>query len=259
MKVPFVFVHGAGCTSAVWKHQLEASSLGAHPGGLVAFTLPGREGPGSGGHSTLKPAGQVPAVTSSPGIDARAEAVAEALRERGVDRAVVVGHSMGGAVALSLALGPHASLVAGLALVSTGARLRTAPLILELARDDPAGLLDLMPQYVFSRRWRRTHPDEVAEVLDVMRGVPPETTLDDFASCDAFDVMDRLGDVDAPVLVACGERDQLTPPKYARYLADELPRARSPVLVPGAGHFLMVEAPGPLNEALARFGKETHQ
>src|SRR5256885_12967955 len=52
----------------------------------------------------------------------------------------------------------------------------------------------------------------------------PYTTLfrSDLQACDAFDVMSRISTVQAPTLVICGEEDQLTPPKYSRFLGQRI-------------------------------------
>jgi pimeloyl-ACP methyl ester carboxylesterase len=66
--------------------------------------------------------------------------------------------------------------------------------------------------------------------------------------------MARLGELRAPALVVCGTEDRLTPPKYSAFLADRIAGARL-VLVPGAGHLVMLEAPaavaGAIGELLA--------
>jgi pimeloyl-ACP methyl ester carboxylesterase len=63
-----------------------------------------------------------------------------------------------------------------------------------------------------------------------------------FSACDAFDVLTRLGEIRAPTLVACGEDDQVTPPKYSTRLRDDIAQAQL-VLLPGAGHMVMIEEP----------------
>ena len=71
----------------------------------------------------------------------------------------------------------------------------------------------------------------------------------DFLACDGFDVMDRLGAIDRPALVIVGEDDHMTPVKYARFLADHLPRAQLNV-IPAAGHMVMLEQPAAVEDAL---------
>jgi pimeloyl-ACP methyl ester carboxylesterase len=74
----------------------------------------------------------------------------------------------------------------------------------------------------------------------------------DFLACDAFDVMDRLGEVKQRTLIVCGEDDRMTPLRYARTLAERMPEARLEVL-PGAGHMAMLEQPQRVNKLIIGF------
>jgi pimeloyl-ACP methyl ester carboxylesterase len=61
-----------------------------------------------------------------------------------------------------------------------------------------------------------------------------------------------LGEIRAPTLVITGTADQLTPTKYAHFLAQNIPGAQL-VLVENAGHMVMLERPREVGEAVARF------
>jgi pimeloyl-ACP methyl ester carboxylesterase len=165
----------------------------------------------------------------------------------GLPTAVAVGHSMGGAVALALALDAPKR-VAGLVLAGTGARLRVHPMLLEATRPGGAAaealtaLISSWYSPVSSPRMR----DLAARSLEA---TDPAVLHGDFLACNAFDVMDRLGAIDRPTLVITGEDDQMTPVKYARYLADHLARARLEI-VPGAGHMVMLEQPAAVEKIL---------
>lgn len=86
------------------------------------------------------------------------------------------------------------------------------------------------------------------------RGVP--LTADLFArqchACMQHDSYDRLGDIAHPTLVVSGRLDQLTPPKFHRELADEIPDARL-VTLRYAAHLVMVEAAERFNGLVASF------
>src|SRR5918992_2871493 len=83
-----VFIHGAGDSAAVWDHQ--GANLGAEHT-VLALDLPGH--------------GSRLAEQAHGDHQANAGEVARALEQAGLQRPVLVGHSMGGAVALSYALG----------------------------------------------------------------------------------------------------------------------------------------------------------
>ena len=84
-----------------------------------------------------------------------------------------------------------------------------------------------------------------------MAQVNPQITANDYAACNAFDVMDRVGQIAAPTLVIGGTVDQMTPPKYAAFLAEKIPGARL-AMIKGAGHMVMLEQP----ELVARHVEE---
>jgi pimeloyl-ACP methyl ester carboxylesterase len=75
-----------------------------------------------------------------------------------------------------------------------------------------------------------------------MAETPPEVIAGDYAACDAFDVRERLGQITAPTLVVGGTADQMTPLKYAEFLAEKIPGAKL-ARIEGAGHMVMLEQP----------------
>jgi len=165
-----------------------------------------------------------------------------------VEQATLAGHSMGGAIALDLAL-RHPDRVAGLILIATGARLRVLPAILEGLLQDFEATLDLIVRSAFGPE----APESVVRLSrQRMAATSPAVLHDDFRACDAFDVRDRLGQIQVPTLVICGTADQLTPAKYAAYLQEHIPGA-SLVLIEGAGHMVMLEKPDVVAEAVAHF------
>ncbi|MCH7480900.1 MAG: alpha/beta fold hydrolase, partial [Chloroflexi bacterium] len=151
---------------------------------------------------------------------------------------VLVGHSMGGAIALTLAL-DHGEHVLGLGLLGTGARLRVLPDILEklaVARTVEAGVEIIMA--------RNFSPVTGAEIRTKIRAqimaTRPTVLHGDYVACDGFDVMARLKEIKVPVCVICGEDDALTPPKYSQYLAANISQAKLS-MIPNAGHFALLE------------------
>jgi pimeloyl-ACP methyl ester carboxylesterase len=200
---------------------------------VYTLDLPGHGQSGRGGCKT---------------IECYADTVVAFLKAVDVDQAVVVGHSMGGAIAQKLAL-QHPGWVSALGLVGTGARLRVAPAILESIRDDLEHAVDLITRYA----WASDADPSLMELgRDDLRNTGADVLLDDFLACDRFDVMDRLGEIEVPVLVVNGTADRLTPTKYARFLAEHIAGARL-VVVEGAGHMVMLERPEEVAEAVGQF------
>ncbi len=228
---PLVLVHGAGGTHRHWPEEIRALA-GRR---VLALDLPGH------GRS----AGPAPRTLAD-----LAQSVLGVLDALAIDAAVIAGHSMGGAIALTLALEAPAR-VAGLVLVGTGARLRVAPIVLQLTAD-PATLgaaADTITDASFGSGASAEVRRAFAESL---RDNPPGVVHDDFAACHAFDVMARLGEVHAPTLVVCGNEDRLTPPKYSEHLHTAIAGSRL-TRVPGAGHAVMLEAPHAVAKAIEDF------
>lgn len=223
-------VHGSGGSGLVWIRQLEGLADVAR---VVALDLPGHGESGGDGCRTVGDyVGWVRRFVLSLGPGA----------------VVLGGHSLGGAIAQALALA-HPDLVRGLVLVGTGARLRVLPRIFELLASDYAQGCAFVTGLAFSPA---TSPALQDGARAAMLATRPEVTIGDFRACDAFDVMDRLGEIAAPTLVICGQEDRLTPPKYARHLAETIAGGRL-VLVERAGHFPHLEQPEAVNQAIRRF------
>lgn len=156
---------------------------------------------------------------------------------------VVLGHSMGGAVALEYALHPPPGLV-GLVLVSTGARLRVHPSILDFfARgpDEAEGAGHSPPPAA-----------ALARSLELSTRTPHSVALADWRAANAFERMTRVHEITTPTLVLVGDADLLTPPKYARFLNEQIAGSTLSVL-PGAGHNLPTEHAARVAELSAAF------
>jgi pimeloyl-ACP methyl ester carboxylesterase len=165
-----------------------------------------------------------------------------------VDRAVLVGHSMGGAIAMDVALRCPAR-VSGLGLVATGARLPVAPAILNGLKEDSEAAVGLICQWAFG-------PEAPEAIIRLgqrqMLAADPEVLYRNFVACDTFDVLDQLPKISVPTLILSGTHDTMTPSKYAVQLRDRIGGAELH-LIEGAGHMLMIEKPAAVSKALTAF------
>ncbi|MEV6903868.1 alpha/beta hydrolase [Amycolatopsis sp. NPDC051372] len=217
-----LLLHGLGATGAVWDGLAE----------LLDRRLLVPDLPGHGGSAPL------PAYSFS----AMAGAVATGLGDAGP--VVVVGHSLGGVVALELASGRHGLAVAGvLALgvkvewsaedLDRAATMAARPPRLFASREDAevaylkvAGLTGLAP----------ADPDGVVETADGWR-----LALDSAAfGVGAPDLPRLLADVTCPVVLAAGADDPMSRPEQLRALAADS------VTLAGLGHNAHVEKPAAL-------------
>lgn len=221
-----VLLHSSGATSAVWER------VRGHLSGIpvLAPDLPGRGAAGGRARD----------------VPEHAAAILRLLDKAGIERAAVAGHSLGGAVALWLAL-QWPSRVAGLGLVSTGGRLRVLPQVLEALPDGFGGLLGPL---VDANCGAGAAPGHREERRREFERVGAQTTTADLVACDRFDVLDRLWEIRCRTQVLVGLEDVLTPPKYARTLADRISAARLSEY-PGAGHMLIWDRPAEVGGELA--------
>jgi pimeloyl-ACP methyl ester carboxylesterase len=229
--VSVLLIHGAGENHLIWPAGLRRLPEAV----IYAIDLPGHGKSAGRGYSTIEE------------YTAWIISFMEATR-LDLDRAILIGHSMGGAIAQLCGL-KHPGRVSGLVLVATSARLRVAPQLLHLVESDFIAAVDLVSQWV----WGPLTPDEIKLLgKQQLLKIRPEILLDDYRACDAFDVRDHLPEISAPALIIAGEADQMTPLKHAAFLAEHLPHARL-VTVPQTGHMVMLEAAEVVTRAVADF------
>jgi pimeloyl-ACP methyl ester carboxylesterase len=228
---PVVLIHGAGGTHLHWPSEVRRLS-GYR---VFALDLPGHGKSGGAGQQS---------------IPAYAEAVLEWLAAVGLHSAVFVGHSMGGAIVLSLAL-DQTEHVLGLGLTGSGARLRVLPSLLEGAAN-PTTFHNAIEAVVAWSFAPQTSSQLVELAGQRMAEIRPSVLYGDFLACDSFDETGRIAEIKQPTLVICGMEDKMTPVRYSQYLADNIPHAILKT-IPAAGHMVMLEQPRVVADALSGF------
>lgn len=238
---PVLFLHGLGGSRTAWEPQLADLSDRWR---CIAWDLPGY------GASAPLPEHTFPAV---------ADAVARLLDTLGADRVPLVGLSLGGMHALHTAL-RHPDRVLALALLATSPAfaldgttdaaewmaLRLDPL------DRGVTPAEMAPGVLRAVAGSEASDTVIAQAAAAMSRIPPDGLRAAVRCLPTHDVRARLRDIRQPTLVVVGELDSETPISYARHLTDHIPSARLAV-VPGAGHLVNLEAPGPVNGLLRSF------
>jgi pimeloyl-ACP methyl ester carboxylesterase len=233
-KTPLVLIHGAGGSYLHWPSEIRRLS-GEN---ILAIDLPGHGKSGGEGEHT---------------IDAYAQAVLSFLDELGLDQSILVGHSMGSAIAQWLCL-DRPERVRGLILIGAGAMLRVHPDILQLSTNETTfpKVVSMVMAWAFSPQT----PKRLVELAgERMAGTSPSVVHKDFLACDAFDIRARVMEIQQPALVICGSEDQMTPVRFSQFLIEELPEACLEI-IPNAGHMVMLEQPETVANLITKFIEE---
>lgn len=228
---PLLLIHGAGGNHLFWPPQVRRIQNQR----ILAVDLPGHGKSGGLGHHS---------------VEDYAEDVVRFTRAARLNAAVMVGHSMGAAVALQIAIA-HPHLALGLVLVAGGARLRVAANFLQLTSD--AETFPRAVEEVTSRSFGPVASQRLKELgAERLLAVRPSVLHGDFLACDAFDVAQSLRRVSSPTLIVCGSEDRMTPPRFSMFMQENIPGA-SLALIENAGHMVMLEFPDRVADLIASF------
>lgn len=235
---PLVLLHGLGASNEDWEYQLAAFSARYR---CIAPDLRGFGlSPKAGNYSVPRFAADVWAL-----LDAQ-----------GIGRFGLIGHSMGGAVALQMAV-EQPQRVDRLVLADTlpsfcansmGKRMLFATRYATMGLLGPKRLAGAIAQKLFP------NPDQFALRERVrLRGLANDrgVYLETIRSLVTWSVLDRLDRVSMPALVLAAEQDYF-PRSDAEAFAAALPDARL-IVFPGTHHALPLEAPQEFNAAVLEF------
>ena len=189
----------------------------------------------------------------------------QALDEAGVDRAHVVGTSLGGMVAQELALG-YPDRVDRLVLACTtpgGPNAHPMPqqtvaLMAEAATLEPAVALRRFVENALAPATVAKHPELVDRILThrIATAQDPVAWAAQVAAGATFDAFERLGALAAQALVQHGDEDVVVDPRNADLLVELLPDAHLERL-PGTGHLFFWEAPERFVSSVSTFLEAT--
>jgi pimeloyl-ACP methyl ester carboxylesterase len=239
-KPTVAFVHGAGLDHS-W-FGLQSRYFGYHGRNVLAVDLPGH------GRSDGPPLDR---------IEAMADWVMRLLDAAKIERASMVGHSMGALTALECAA-RHPARVERIALLGAAYPMKVTEAFLEAARANDRAAYDMSTIWGHAEQapiggnpnpgmWM--YGDNLARLERLAPGVlyAGLKACNDYAAGEASAA--RIG---CPVLFIVGSRDQMTRPRMAATFVKAFKSAQT-VLVPGSGHSLMAEAPDATLDALIAF------
>lgn len=263
-----LFIHGSALRTDMWHYQLKG--LGGHR--LVFCDLRGH------GLSQAKGTSQVSMAQLGDDLE-------EVIKLTGLKEVVIVGHSVGGMIALDLCRRrPElmGSTIKGLGLVNTTYGPVTETLIgggVGLARIERVARRPIDALGNYHKRIERLRklikpsdavfwavavmgfgPKASAKQIDftyqMISETPAEVIFDLLRTYRDYDMTDKLEDVTVPALVIGGDHDRITMPKASEYLAAHLPKAELKIFE-DCGHMAMLERHEEVNVMLERFFTDT--
>ena len=239
-----LLMHGIGGGRSIWSDNGSHTTAALAQGGYraVAIDLPGY------GDSV-----------GTPDMDSMVQAVMDVAGHIGAARTVLLGHSMGGMVALELAA-RHPQRVQGLILTCTSASFgkadgawqaqfiaeRLAPL------DAGLGMAGMAKKLVPGLVSPQAPAAALQIAVDVMARVPEATYRTALRAIAGFDRRAALAQIAVPTLLLAAEHDRTAPPEVMQRMATRI-AASSYHCLADAGHIANVEAPAAFNAAVLAF------
>jgi pimeloyl-ACP methyl ester carboxylesterase len=229
-----LFIHSAGNNLHLWDECLQGLKDKFN---LYALDLPGH------GNSE----GQ-----AYDSIEAYSQVVIDFINHLELTSLYLVGHSMGSAIIQQIAL-INPDYVKGLILIGGGAKLKVNPaflMALQSTVDKGTPLPDLTP-FNYASKY---DPKQIQKIEARFEPRDPRMLLKDLQACNVFNIMDKVSQIQQPILAITGEKDQMTPPKYALFY--ETAHSNSKVVTIGSGgHMVMVERPDLVTKEILHFCK----
>ena len=239
-KSTIVFVHGAGLDHSIF--GLQSRYFGYHGRNVLALDLPAH------GRSEGPPVSTVPEM---------AEWVMRLLDAAKLEKAAVVGHSMGSLIALECAV-RHPQRLERIALLGTTYPMKVSEPFLQAAKENRQDAYDMETIWGHSAQAALgANPNPgmwmYGESLARLGRLDPGVLYSDLMACHTYAGGEAAAaKVQCPVLFVLGRRDQMTPAKAGAAFARTVPNARL-VQLEASGHSLMTEAPDGTLDALIDF------
>ena len=235
-KRSFVFIHGSGGDHTVWLNQYAQLKEKYN---IVAVDLPGHGRSEGNGEKHVKDY----CVWIKNLLDAL-----------GLTEPILVGHSLGAAIALQFAIS-HPEKIAGIVCLGGGMKMPVNPFFLDFLKTNPvqmpAEITELICKYSLAKENR-------SQFLAVLEKSISRSKVDilygDLSACNELDLTGDAGKIDVPALIICGAEDKMTPPDLSRALAAKI-KGASLKIIAGAGHMVMLERPAEFNMSLDKFVK----
>jgi len=235
-----IFMHGAGSSHLVWSQQSRSFAYGGH--NVLAVDFPGHNL--SGGEP----------LTS---VEAQADWIIQVLDHLGIDKATLVGHSLGGLIAIEIESKISAR-IEKIVFVATSHRVPVGDPLLSNADDQEQLAKNAMTSWGLgpeAHHYDNTVPgfSHVGNGLRVMDLNPEGVVAADLHACNNYESgADKAAKIQCPTMCVFGGKDKMTPLRAGMKLADVLPNNTLHVLN-DSGHTIPGERPHELNAFMREF------
>ena len=234
-QVPLIFLHGVMGSSEIWKPQVD------HFKNQRRVTILDLRGHGQ----SDKPLGKYSIAQFSDDLHSF-------MKNLDIEKAVIVGHSLGGMTALRFTL-DHQDMVDKLILIDTTAKASSSfrtKLLLSLSKI----LMDVSHRSflkIYLSRYSDLEDFDLEEAIAKLLKTPKYVTKSCFSTIAGFDVTSELANIRVPTLIIHG-RESSTPLVLAEYMNEHIPQAEL-VIIEGAGHASPKENPDEIWKAIEKF------
>lgn len=229
-----VFIHGSGGNHSIWSYQYGRLHKKYN---IIAINLPGHGLSGGNGENNVK---------------SYCEWLHKVLTVFALQKVMLVGHSLGSAIALQFAI-HYSEYISGIVCMGGGMKMPVNSLFLDFLKTNPTQLpveiTEMICKFSLAKenrsKFSRALQKSIAlSKVDVMYG--------DLKACNELDLTQDANKIKVPALIVCGSEDKMTPPDLSRSLAATISRSTL-ILIEGAGHMVMIEKPAAFNNSLEGF------
>jgi pimeloyl-ACP methyl ester carboxylesterase len=235
-KQSLVFIHGSGGNHSIWSHQYGPLRKNYN---IIAVNLPGHGHSGGNGENDVRN---------------YCKWIKKILDVFNLKKAVLVGHSLGSAIALQFAI-DYSEKLEGIVCMGGGMKMPVNSFFLDFLKTNPAQLPAEITEMICKLSLVKENRSKFSAPLqksiflsrvDVLYG--------DLLACNNLDLTQKAGKISVPVLIVCGAQDKMTPPNLSCSLAGGI-KGATLEMVEGAGHMVMIEKPVEFNNSLDKFAK----
>lgn len=233
-KKSLLFIHGSGGNHSIWSRQYAQLRKNYN---IVAVNLPGHGNSGGNGEKDVQD---------------YCIWIKKLLEVLDLKKPVLVGHSLGAAIALRFAIS-HPEEIAGIVCIGGGITMPVNPFFLEFMKTNPpevpAEIIDLICKYSLAKENRDKFSAPLRKSISLSK---VDILYGDLLACNELDLTLETDKISVPSLIICGAEDKMTPPDLSNKLAAGISKAKLEI-IEGAGHMVMIEKPEEFNNYLDKF------